>query len=134
MSRENVEIVRRAFDAYNAGDLDAMLRFYASDIEVLPDPAIFPESAPLHGVGEFRAWVEQIDAAWANPRYAIREAIDVGSDCVLVRGDWGGVGATSGAEMYSSISGIFSVCDGKISRTEYIFDHAAALKAAGLAE
>ena len=133
MSQENVEIVLAAFDAYNAGDLDAMMRFYAPDLEVLPDSAVFPESAPLHGVNEFRAWVEQIDAAWENPRYLTGEAIDVGGNRVILRGEWGGIGASSGIEMYSSITGIFTVRDGQISRTEYLFDHDKALKAVGLA-
>ena len=134
MSQENVELVLAAFDAYNDGDLDALMRFYASDVEVLPDPAVFPESTPLHGIGEFGAWVEEINAAWLNPRYLIRETIDAGDDRVLLRGDWGGVGASSGIEMYSSITGIFTVCDGQISRAEYQFDHAEALKAVGLDE
>jgi hypothetical protein len=61
-----------------------------------------------------------------------KEKIDVGGDRVLVRGEWGGEGASSGIEMYSSLTGIFTMCDGKISRVEYLFDHALALKAVGL--
>jgi ketosteroid isomerase-like protein len=33
MSRENVEIVRAALDAYNRGDLQAMLKHAAPDLE-----------------------------------------------------------------------------------------------------
>src|SRR5207237_226033 len=103
----------------NAGDLDATIGFYASDVEVLPDPSVFPESAPLHGVSEFRAWMEDIATAWVNaPRYITTEALDLGDDRVLRRGDWGGVGATSGIEMFSSITGVFTVRAGLISRTE----------------
>ena len=48
--------------------------------------------------------------------------------------DRGGVGATSGIETTSSITGIFTIRDGLISRVEYFFDHDEALKAVGLEE
>jgi ketosteroid isomerase-like protein len=34
MSRENVEIVRAAYDAYNRGDLEAVLSYAAPDFEL----------------------------------------------------------------------------------------------------
>jgi ketosteroid isomerase-like protein len=135
MSQEDVDVVLASFEAYNAGDLHRMMGFYASDVAVFPDPGVFPESAPLHGLSEWRAWVKEIATAWENPpRYITTEVLDLGNGRVLRRGDWGGVGATSGIEMFSSITGVFTVREGLISRTEYFFDHDKALKAAGLAE
>ena len=72
--------------------------------------------------------------AWVNPCYLTTEVLDLGGDRVLRRGDWGGVGATSGIEMYSSITGVFTVREGQIHRAEYFFDHDKALEAVGLAE
>ena len=46
MSQENVDVVLAALDAYNTGDLDALMGLYAPACEVLPDVAVFPESAP----------------------------------------------------------------------------------------
>ncbi len=57
--------------------------------------------------------------------------LDLGGDRVLVRYGWGGVGASSGIEMYSSLTGIFTVRDDQISRLEFFFDHDDALKAVG---
>jgi ketosteroid isomerase-like protein len=131
---ENVAVVLASYETYNAGDLDALMGFYASDVDALPDSAVFPESAPLHGLIEFRAWLEEIGSAWVSPRYLTREVFAVGRDRVLLRGDWGGAGATSGIETYSSITGILTVREGKIARVEYFFDHGKALKALGLAE
>ena len=42
MSQENVELVRSAVEAYNAGP-EAYLAFMAEDIEVRPDASVFPE-------------------------------------------------------------------------------------------
>jgi ketosteroid isomerase-like protein len=33
MSQENVELVRRVFQAFNEGDLDRLLAMYADDVE-----------------------------------------------------------------------------------------------------
>ena len=38
MSQENVEIVRRAYEAFNQGDLEGLLGFVDPEIEVRPDP------------------------------------------------------------------------------------------------
>jgi ketosteroid isomerase-like protein len=38
----------------------------------------------------------------------------------------------SGIETYSSITGVFTVREGQISRVEFYFDHDRALAAAGL--
>jgi ketosteroid isomerase-like protein len=46
----------------------------------------------------------------------------------------GGRGIASGVEMHSSLSAIWTIRSGEISRVEFFFDHAEALKAVGLAE
>src|ERR1700751_5886970 len=115
MSRENASVVLAAIEVYNTGDLDAHIEFFASDVEVVPDAAAFPESVPLHGLREYRAWLEEAATAWLNPRnQPPTEVLDLGSDRVLVRYGWGGGGASSGIEMYSSVTGVFTVRDGQI--------------------
>jgi ketosteroid isomerase-like protein len=58
----------------------------------------------------------------------------VGACKVLHRGDWVGEGAASGLVTRTSLTDLFTVRDGLISRVEYFFDHDKALKAAGLVE
>jgi hypothetical protein len=41
MSQENVELVRSAIEAYNAGP-EVYFAFMAEDIEVRPDASVFP--------------------------------------------------------------------------------------------
>jgi ketosteroid isomerase-like protein len=132
MSRENVEIIKRMVEAYNAGDLDTLEGFYTPDVEALPDASVFPEAGPLRGREEWRVWIDQIGAAWTAPHYGISELFAADDGRVVHRGDWGGEGATSGIETVSSITGVYTVRDGQVSRVEYFFDHAEALKAVGL--
>jgi ketosteroid isomerase-like protein len=133
MSQENVELVIAANDAYNAGDMDAMMSFYAPDVEAYPDVG-FPEARPLIGREEFMSWLEGIDAAWVDAKWVAREVFAVDDGRVVYRGDWGGEGLASGVETASSITGVVTIRDGQISRVEFFFDHDAALKAVGLEE
>ena len=133
MSQENVKLVIGANDAYNAGDMDAMISFYTPDVEAYPDVG-FPEAKPLIGREEFMSWLEGIDAAWMDAKWVASEVFAVDDGRVVFRGDWGGAGLASGIETASSITGIFTIRDGQISRLEFLFDHDAALKAVGLQE
>jgi hypothetical protein len=56
MSQESVEVVKRGIAAHNAGDMDAMMRTYATDLDAFPDASAFPDAHPCHGREEFRAW------------------------------------------------------------------------------
>jgi ketosteroid isomerase-like protein len=133
MSQENVELVIAANHAYNAGDMDAVMSFYAPDVEGYPD-AGFPEARPLVGREKFMSWLQGIDTAWVDAKWLTRDVFALDDGRVVYRGDWGGEGLASGIETASSITGVFTIRDGQISRVEWFFDHDAALKALGLAE
>ena len=71
---------------------------------------------------------------WVRPCYPINQASDLGDGRVLIRGECGGKGVTSGIEMSSSLSAVYTLEHGRISKAEYFFDHQRALKAVGLKE
>jgi ketosteroid isomerase-like protein len=121
-----------AYDAYNSGDLDAAMRFFAPDVEALPDAAVFPEAGALHGPDDLKRWFEEIGSAWVTVQNEVREVLAVEDGRVLVRVDWGGEGVASGIKTTSSVTGIWTISDGLISRVEWFFDHDMALKAVGL--
>jgi ketosteroid isomerase-like protein len=129
---QNVELILATVGAYNDGDIDAWAEFLHPDIEAIPD-ASFPESHPLLGRDEYRAWTEELTMGLLSPRWETTEVLALGADRVLHRGDWGGKGASTGIETHSSITGLFTVREGQISRVEFYFDHDRALEAAGLA-
>ena len=55
-------------------------------------------------------------------------------DRVVARADWGGRGQASGIDLRSSLTGIYTVREGQITKVEFFFDHAQALEAVGLSE
>jgi ketosteroid isomerase-like protein len=134
MSQENVELVLAHVAAYNAGDIDAWAEFLTPDVEAFPDASAFPEPGPLVGRDEYRVWLEEIQTPWRKPRWQTAEVRAVGTDVVLHRGDWGGEGAASGIETHSSITGVFTIRGGQISRIVFYFDHDRALKSTGVEE
>src|SRR6476469_2865846 len=106
MSQENVEIVMAFFDAYGDGDLDAVMSFFAPDVQAFPDASVFPEADPLRGREDLKRWFEETASAWVNPRAVVREATVVEDGRVLVRFAWGGEGVASGIETTSSFTGV----------------------------
>jgi uncharacterized protein len=131
MSQENVEIVRRAFDALVSGDIDAFLGALDPEVEwkQVEDPQ------PRHGhtgVGEAIAqWVEM----WDDPQFEAEEYLDGGDHVVLLM-RLTGRGKGSGADVAMSSYHVFTVRGGKIVRM-YEFGpakRAEALEAAGLRE
>jgi ketosteroid isomerase-like protein len=134
MSRENVELVRRSIETYIAGDRDAYLEFVAEDVEIRPGCEPFPrgravsrprgvQTLPRRGRPGLGGWRHCSD----------REIFPVG-DRVVARADWGGKGSASGIELRSSLTSLYTVQDGQITKIEFFFDHAEALEALGLRE
>jgi len=133
MSKENVELIRSALEAYNAGP-DAYLEFMAVDIEIRPDASVFTEAKPFRGREEFRRFLAVTEQDWEGGAKAdVREVFAAG-DRVVARTDWGGRGRASGIDLRSNLSAVYDIRDGQIVRIEFYFDHAKALEAAGLRE
>jgi ketosteroid isomerase-like protein len=133
VSEENVQVVEAGTDAYNAGDLHAVMECYTPDVEAYPD-AGFPEASPLVGRDEFRRWLEGIREPWAVARWVVHETRAIEPDRVLQRGDFGGVGMGSSIETLASYTLVYTMRDSLIARVDYFSDHAAALAAVGLKE
>jgi ketosteroid isomerase-like protein len=131
MSQENVEIVRKAFEAWNAGDMDAFREFYDPDIIVRP-PEGWPEPGPFVGREAVMGQWEQLRETWdADEVEPIGDFIDA-ADRVVVRQAWRGAG--HGPSLNMEMTNVFMVRNGRIVYQEVFWDHTEALEAAGLSE
>jgi ketosteroid isomerase-like protein len=131
MSRENVEVVRRAYDAWNAGDVTALARLYSSDI-VMHHASGWPEPGPSVGREAVMREIEQLRDAWQGDTLEpVTDLVDAG-DSVVTRDIWRGTGRGPSADM--EFSRVFTLRDGKISSIRIFWDHTEALEAAGLRE
>jgi ketosteroid isomerase-like protein len=77
MSQENVEIVRRAVEAYAREGLDGSLRYYAPEIEwSTTDVAI--ERATYRGHDGLRRFFAMFDDLFNDLRFDVEDLIDAG--------------------------------------------------------
>jgi|SRR4051812_36187557 len=131
MSQENVANVRAAFEAWNAGDMDALRESYDPGITWRP-PQGWPEPGPYVGRETVMRQLEQMRETWdADTLEPISDLIDA-ADRVVVRIIWRGVG--HGPESNIELTGVYTVRKGRISAIEFFWDHAEALEAVGLRE
>jgi hypothetical protein len=133
MSRENVEVVRRWIDAYNARDMEGILRAIEPDFEFrsifVAVESVFraPEGFPYE-------YFKTLDEAYR--RFVItptEQLIDAGAAVVMVAtADW--VGRASGAEGRTPITTAFWLKDRKVFRAETYTERVRARAAVGLAQ
>ena len=129
MSQENVEVAKAAFEAWNAGDMDAFRELCDPEIIMRP-PERWPEQGPFVGrEAVMRQW-EQTRETWdADTVEPISDFIDI-ADRVVVRQVWHGVG--QGPESNIEVTNVFTVRKGRIVHQEFFWDHAEALESLGL--
>ena len=132
MSQENVELVRRRFEAFNRGDLAAMIGLTDPDA-IWWDRPDDPEGAAAHPgrAACFRHLAEILEDAelQAQPQ----EFIDAG-DRVVVRVRLVGCGRTSGIAFQEHEFHVFTLRGGKVTEIREYRDRAEALEAVGLSE
>ena len=131
MSQENVEIVRAAFEAWNAGDMDALRELYHPDVILRPIEG-WPEPGPYVGRGAVMRWYQQLREAWeADAFERISDFLDA-ADHVVVRQIWHGMG--HGPDSNIEFTLVATVRKGKVFVVEHFWNHAEALEAVGLSE
>jgi ketosteroid isomerase-like protein len=133
MSQENVEIVRRALDAFNRRDKAAWLAAADPEVENLPAKE-WPENAAIRdpdAIWEF--YVEAVNA-WEEGSFEWGEFIDAGTDTIVANHRREVRGKASGAGVEWSYWVVFTFRHGKVLRVAWFADRAEALEAAGLSE
>ncbi len=130
MSQENVETIRRAYEAFSRGDFDTAVEVAHPDVVLAPPGG----QSPLKGVRAFRAWMEP--DAIAEQRIEPSD-FRINGEKVLVRHHVRARGAGSGIELEADFWAVWTVCeDGLVTRIEAFLDSekSQALEAAGLSE
>jgi len=84
MSQGNVEIVRRATDAYNRGDLDGILENWAPDAVLDWSNSRGLEAGVYRGHDEIRAFTERFLSAFEEVRLEIEDPVEVEEDLLMV--------------------------------------------------
>jgi len=132
MSQENVDLVRSAFDRFNAGERAPDPDLWHPDVEYVPD-RLDPEPATHHGIGAvaktFRSWVDAYPDLRVEP-----VEMRANDDRVFVWVRFSGHGAESGLAIGMERAQVFTFERSRIVRAEEYLDRTDALDAAGLRE
>ena len=131
MSRENLETVRRGYEAYNSGDLAAVVEQWDPHV-VMYHLEGWPEPGPSVGPEAVLREIKQLREAWPEgDTIEPVELIEVGNH-VVVREVWHGYGG--GPEAVMEFTAIMTFRKGKVITVQRFWDHAEALEAVGLRE
>jgi uncharacterized protein len=137
MSRENVEIMRRGWDAFNRGDTAAALDVYAADVEFDVSRDIWGDlvgGGRYYGIEGLLSWLRDLYEAWETFEMTFEELIDAGENQVITVVAARGRGRTSGVEVEHHPAGIGTLREGKVVRLVWYPSRAEALEAVGLSE
>jgi uncharacterized protein len=131
MSQENVELVRRGYEAFARGDLETAMELFHPDIE-WHDPDR-PGGGTYRGregvLRNLEEWLE----GWEEFRLEPEEFLEAG-DQVVVLVRQSGRGKGSGVEIEAPLAQAFRVREGKVVWARIYASREEALEAAGLSD
>jgi ketosteroid isomerase-like protein len=134
MSRENVEAVRAANDAFLAGDIEAALDALDPEIEWHATVGGIDEGRVYHGRDQVVQAFADYFAVWERIEMRADEYIDAGDEEVVVFHHEVAKGRESGAVVETDTGTVQTVRNGKIVRVRSFMNRQQALEAAGLSE
>ncbi|HVE67743.1 MAG TPA: nuclear transport factor 2 family protein [Solirubrobacteraceae bacterium] len=131
MSRENVELVRRAYEAFAAEDRDAIKELLAPDVVWYPALGLLLEQSIYHGPEAVcRLLFEEIPEVLEGFQAELLELHDLGDDAVLAIARFSG--RTGGAEVEQTFGQLFRGRDSRTYRMDSYPSRREALEAVGL--
>jgi len=135
MSQENVELVRRAVDAFNRRDFAALADYSHEELEwVSVLAAVDGEAAVFRGRETWVNYFAVMDETWDGWQVADLQVWDAGDDRVAAIFHWRGTGKQSGALIHQEVGITYRIRAGKLWRMRSYSDSSEALAAVGLRE
>ena len=131
MSRANVEIVRRFYEAWNASDMAACGDLLDPDAIVRPAKG-WPEPGPYVGRDAIMTYYEQLRETWVEDTVEPKGEFRYASDHVVIRTAWHTIGQGPPSHLETTV--VYAIRSGKIREVEFFWDHDEALEAVGLSE
>ena len=127
---EDVEVVRRAFEAWNEGDVERVIEMAHADLEFVPLRSQL-DGAAYHGGEGMRQFARDAGEEWEYLRILPDEFRAVGGE-VLMLGRYDAKGRGSGMDIQFPCGWVARVRDGKLAYLRTYSDPQEALKAVGL--
>lgn len=133
MSEESAAIARRAYEAFNRGDQQAMVADLAPNFEYATTGAIPGMTGVYRGVEGILGFLEWMRSEFERPRIEVNELVDAG-DQVVAAVTLRGRGKQSGVEASWDVWHVWTMEQGKVVHGQAFTSREEALEAAGLSE
>lgn len=133
MSQENVELFKRAWDAGDRRDDEALLAVLDVEVQWHAALPMLGADAVYRGHDEVRSFLSEVREVLGDTRFEFPDIRDAG-DRVIALGHFRGRGEASGIEAETPFAYIVDFKHGKAIRVRSYLDHHEALEAAGLRE
>ena len=131
MSHDNVELVRRAYEAFATGDRRTIMELLAPDVVWRPALELLLEQSIYHGPEAVcRLLFEEIPSVLEGFQVELLELHDLGDDAVLAIARFRG--RAGGADVEQTFGQLFRGHDGRTSRMDSYPSRREALEAVGL--
>jgi ketosteroid isomerase-like protein len=134
MPHENVELVRKGYEALREGGIDAALAYMDPKFEMDLPPEIGPEPQVVRGHDAVRRWFETAMEVLEEIRIEPEQFIAAGSDKVVVPVRIIARGRSSGLEAVQQVTQVWTIHDGLSVRMDSYIDTESALAAVGPSE
>jgi ketosteroid isomerase-like protein len=115
--RENLEIVRRGFDAFNQGGVEGILPFIHPEFEATTPPNLASEPDTYRGHERIRRWFDSFDEVMEEIRWDAHGFREVG-DRVVVEFTLRARGKTTGLDFGQEAVMVWWLRDGRAIRVE----------------
>ena len=125
--------MRRAYEAFNSGDLDAAIAVGATTFEYVATGVIPGAEGIYRGREEYREFLQRWWGEFEDPKVDVHELTDAG-ERVLAHVTFRGRGKLSGAEASWRLWQLWTVRDGQVTSGRGFTSRAEALEAARLRE
>jgi ketosteroid isomerase-like protein len=129
MSRDNVEVVRRSYEAYVRGDLEGALSALDPEIEIYDHD--IPDAGEYRGLEGVLRWQADWERSWESWRWEPEDFVAAGDRVVAILRVHA-KGRQSGVDVERLDGAVWTLSAGKCVRLDYYGSSDQALEAAGL--
>ena len=114
MSRENLEVVERWYEAYNARDLEQLLALMHPDVDATSAGMSGVEGSSHLGHGGIRRYFIDLWETWEDPRVEVEQLLER-DGVVVMLGHTTGRGRLSGMNVVEPVATLVTVEEGVIT-------------------
>jgi ketosteroid isomerase-like protein len=126
--QRNIELTRRGFKAYNAGDYETLAAVLDPDVELHSDDELI-NGGDYRGRESFMQWSAEWLEAWDEFRVEARSLETFGDHCILADSHQVARGAGSGVVVEMDVFWAFEVAAGTVRRMHLYASRDRALEA-----